>query len=305
MAHTSIRQIQIFEQVARYQSHTRASEELHMTQPAVSMQMKQMEENLGVSLFDRRGKKLSLTKTGEEMSKHCSYIVQAYNDMIEYVDEVKGGKSGQLSVSVASTANTFATHILSAFSKRHPQVAISLDITNRRKILYQLDHFEPDLVIMGEPPKGLSLNSEKFMPNPLVVIAPPDHPLADSAQISPEVLAKERFVVREKGSGTREAIERHFAKLGQKCGGTLELSDNEAIKYAVAAGFGLGVVSLHTIQLELKNLLLVTLDVEGFPIERNWHLVTRSEKAMTPVARAFREFMLQEAKKYTKLVEQR
>lgn len=299
MPHISLRQIRIFDAVARYKSHTRAAEKLHMTQPAVSMQMKQLEENLGISLFERQGKSLALSSPGYELREYSKNIIHSYNNMIDFAEKIKGCHTGHLTISVASTANHFATRILSAFSKKYPDVTISLDVTNRLNIIQQLENYEPDLVIMGEPPKGLRLSSERFMSNPLVIIAPPNHPLINSKKtLSVQDLKDEKFVVREKGSGTREAIERHFNEAGITCATQLEMSSNEAIKHAVSAGFGLGIVSLHTIELELKNKHLVTLNIEGFPLLRFWHLVTREGKAMSPVAEAFREILLEEPEQY-------
>jgi len=298
MLHISLRQIRIFDSVARYQSHTRAAEKMHMTQPAVSMQMKQLEQNLGISLFERHGKSLNLSSAGQDLRTYSKKVIHSFNNMLEFVDKIKGCESGHLVISVATTANHFTTRILSAFAKKHPDITISLDVTNRQKILQQLENYEPDLVIMGEPPKGLGLQSERFMPNPLVIIAPPDHPFAQRKNLKIKDLKNEKFVVREKGSGTREAIERHFDNSGVCCASTLEMSSNEAIKHSVSAGFGLGIVSLHTIELELNNKLLVTLDVEDFPLQRFWHLVTRTGKNMSPVAEAFRTFLLEEVQHY-------
>ncbi len=299
MPHISLRQIRIFDSVARYKSHTRAAEKLFMTQPAVSMQMKQLEENLGIGLFERQGRSLSLSASGKKLREYSNHIINAFDSMIDFADKVKGCHTGHLTLSVATTANHFTTRILSAFSKKYPDITISLDVTNRQSILQQLDNFEPDLVIMGEPPKGHGLLSEQFMANPLVIIAPPKHPLLKGKKpLTIKHLDGEKFVVREKGSGTRECIERHLKKSGICCATTLEMTSNEAIKHAVSAGFGLGIVSLHTIELELKNKHLAILDVAGFPLERHWHLVTRKGKAISPVAEAFRDFLLENAEQY-------
>ncbi len=299
MPHISLRQIRIFDSVARYKSHTRAAEKLYMTQPAVSMQMKQLEENLGIELFERQGRSLSLSHSGRKLREYSNHIINAFDSMIDFADKVKGCHTGHLTISVATTANHFTTRILSAFSEKYPDITISLDVTNRQSILRQLDNFEPDMVIMGEPPKGHGLLSEQFMANPLVIIAPPNHPLLTSKKpLTIKHLDGEKFVVREKGSGTRECIERHFKQSGICCATTLEMTSNEAIKHAVSAGFGLGIVSLHTIELELKNRHLSILDVAGFPLERHWHLVTRQGKAISPVAEAFRNFLLEKAEQY-------
>lgn len=298
MLKISLKQMRIFDAVARYENHTRAAEQLHMTQPAVSMQMKQMESSLNINLFERRGKSIALTREAHELRQYTSDIMQSCRRMEDHLEQLKGGQQGHLVISVTTTANHFTTRILSEFSKLYPQVQISLDVTNRQKILTQLDNYEPDQVIMGEPPKDLDLDSETFMENPLVVIAPSDHSLCAKNKVSISEVMQEKFVSRERGSGTREAIERHFKKSGLECTSGLEMSSNEAIKHAVAAGFGLGIVSLHTIALELQNDYLKVLDVEGFPILRHWYLVMRKRKIMSPVAQIFRKFLLDEAKKF-------
>lgn len=298
--HISMRQIRIFDAVSRYESHTRAAEKLHMTQPAVSMQMKQLERALDISLFEKHGKLLVLSAAGLALREYCQDIIQSYNNMLDHVEKFKGCQQGHLTIAVTSPANYFATRILSAFSRQFPDVTISLDVTNRQRILLQLDNYEPDVVIMGEPPKGRGLKSERLMPNPLMLIAPPDHPLKDKKNLTIQDLQDEEFVLREKGSGTRETIERHFAQCGVHCETKLEMSNNEAIKHAVSAGFGLGIVSLHTIRLELQDSLLIALNVEGFPLQRYWHVVTRSGKAISPIGEAFKGYLLDNAAYYVK-----
>jgi DNA-binding transcriptional LysR family regulator len=239
-----------------------------------------------------------LTSSGKSLCKYSNEIIQAYNNMVDFADDVKGCQQGHLTISVASTANYFASRIISAFSKCYPDITISMDVTNRQTILQQLQCYEPDLAVMGEPPEGVGLMSEELMPNPLVIIAPTDHPLKDKEKVTVADLQGEKFVVREKGSGTQKTIEKHFASTGLCCTTTLEMSSNEAIKQAVSAGFGLGVVSYHTIDLELKSQRLIILNVEGFPLQRYWHLVAHKEKAVSPVADAFKVFLRTEAKHY-------
>ena len=296
MHRITLRQIHIFETVARYQSHTKAASVIHMTQPAVSMQMKQLEESLGIKLIERHGKSITLTREAEALREYTGNIMQSYRALESYVDDLKGHEQGNLVISATTTANHFISRILSKFSRLHPNVNLSLDVTNRKTILAQLEHNEPDQVIMGEPPEGLDLDSETFMNNPLVIIAHPDHPLRDRKHISLKEVFKEKFVIREAGSGTRIAIERHLKKYDVKCESGLEMTSNEALKQAVAAGFGLGVVSRHTIGLELKSDFLCVLDVESFPILRHWHLVTRKGKPVSLIAAAFRNFLLEECK---------
>lgn len=300
----SLSQIRIFEAVAQYESYTRAAEKLFMTQPAVSMQIKQMEEESGLALFERQGKKMCLTPIGKEVLHYASRVLQAHNDMLGAMEELKGTKGGHLVVSVATTANYFVTRLLAEFSRLHEGINITLDVTNRHTLLDQLENHEPDMVIMGEPPRGYGLQSERLMENPLVMIAAPNHPFTTATQplLMADVMS-ERFVVREKGSGTRSAIERHVQKHGTSCKNTLEMRSNETIKHAVEAGLGLGIVSLHTIQPELAAGRLVVLNVEHFPIHRYWHIVMRKGKRLSPIAREFKRFVMAEAPKFVKSVQ--
>ena len=294
----TFRQLQVFEAVARHLSYTRAAEALHLTQPAVSMQIRQLEEAAGVALFAQHGKKISLTPAGEELRHYSRQIQQLLRDASDALEAHRTLQRGRLAVTVASTANHFAARLIGEFSKAHPGVTITLDVTNRERLLAQLENNEPDLVIMGEPPQGLDLTSERLMENPLVLVASPGHALAGRRRIPLAEVSREQFVVRESGSGTRNAIERFLQAHGLSLAGTLEMSSNEAIKHAVEAGLGLGIVSRHTIELELAAGRLVVLDVEGFPILRHWHIVTRRGKRLSPIARAFRDFLREKAPRY-------
>ncbi|EIJ33800.1 LysR family transcriptional regulator [Thiothrix nivea] len=296
--HLSLRQIRIFEAVAQYESYTRAAEKLHMTQPAISMQIKQLEESSGLALFERQGKRMCLTHTGRDLLHYASQVLQAYNDMLVAMEECKGIKGGHLIVSVATTANYFVTQLLAEFSRQHEGINVTLDVTNRHMLLDQLENHEPDMVIMGEPPKGYNLQSERLMDNPLVVIASPNHPFTHHKKLKLEEVMTERFIIREKGSGTRGAIERHIHRFNQVCTSTLEMRSNETIKHAVEAGLGLGIVSLHTIQPELKAGRLAVLNVEHFPIRRHWHIVMRKGKRLSPIAQEFKRFVMKEAPHY-------
>ena len=294
--HLTLRQLKVFEAVARLGSYTRAAEELHLTQPAVSMQIKQLEGNTGLPLFEQLGKKIYLTPAGEEMRHSCRVISQQLDEVDRVMAEMKGMKRGRLVIAVASTANYFAPRLLATFSQRYPEITISLDVTNREGLLGHLDVNDTDLVIMGRPPEELDLVAEPFTENPLVVIAAPNHPLVATEHIPLEWLQQETFVVREQGSGTRTAMERFFAEKGVRLSTGMEMSSNEAIKQAVQAGLGLGIVSVHTLQLELETRRLTVLDVESFPILRHWYVVYRRGKRLSPVAQAFMEFVLAEAR---------
>ncbi|HHM05668.1 MAG TPA: LysR family transcriptional regulator [Gammaproteobacteria bacterium] len=290
----TLRQLKVFEAVARNTSFTRAAEELHLTQPAVSMQVKQLEEHVGLALFEQLGKKIFLTSAGQEMYYYSRAIAQQLEEAERVLDEMKGVRGGRLAVAVASTANHFATRLLATFSRRYDNPTISLDVTNRKGLLRHLEANDIDMVIMGRPPRELDLAAESFTENPLVVIAPTDHPLAGSAQIPFDRLQNETFVIREPGSGTRVAMERFFREQGVALSTGMEMSSNEAIKQAVEAGLGLGIVSEHTLELELETHRLVILDVEHFPILRHWYVVHRKGKRLSPVAQVFKEFVLKE-----------
>lgn len=295
MLHLTLRQLKVFESVAKHRSFSRAAEELHLSQPAVSMQVKQLEESIGLPLFEQMGKKIFLTEAGQEMFHYSRAIAGQLEEMEEVLARMKGLDQGQLKITVVSTANYFAPQLLASFSQRHAGVTISLDVTNREVLLQQLANNETDMVIMGQPPEGRDLSAESFMENPLVVIASPGHALAGVKQIELKQLAGEPFMVREAGSGTRSAMERIFQEhdIAFKTG--MVMSTNEAIKQAVQAGMGLGIVSLHTVTLELETGRLAMLDVESFPIMRHWFVVHRQNKRLSPVAAGFKAFLLEEA----------
>ncbi len=291
----SLRQLRIFEAVARQLSYTRAAEELHLSQPAVSMQVRQLEDEVGLPLFEKLGKQISLTEAGRELYHYSRSINRALQEMEEVVEALKGVSRGRLSVAVASTVNYFAPRLLAAFHQRYPGISLKLDVTNREQLVRLLEANAVDMVLMGQPPEAVDVESEAFMENPLVVVAPPDHPLAGGPPVPLARLAEEVFVMREPGSGTRQAMERFFAEHGIAIRHGMQMTRNEAIKQAVRAGLGLSVVSLHTIELELATGKLVILDAEGFPLERQWFLVYRRGRRLSPAARAFREFVLEEA----------
>ena len=297
--HLTLRQLTLFESVARHLSYTRAAEELHLSQPAVSMQVRQLEDSAGLPLFEKLGKRLHLTEAGQEMFKYARRIGQELQELDDVMASLKGIQRGHLRLSVATTANSFATRILAAFSHRYEGTTYSLDVTNRKTLLDQLANNETDIVIMGKPPDDMDLVVQPFMENPLVVIAHPDHPLAEHQGTIPlTALQSENFVVRERQSGTRIAMERFFSERGMQLKTGIETTSNSAIKHAVEAGLGLGIVSIHTLDLELEAGALVVLDVEGFPILRHWHLVHRQGKRLPPIAQAFQEFLTGEEGHY-------
>lgn len=293
----SLRQLRIFEAVARQLSYTRAAEELHLSQPAVSMQVRQLEDEVALPLFEKLGKQISLTEAGRELYHYSRSINRALQEMEEVMESLKGVSRGRLSVAVASTVNYFAPKLLAAFHQRYPGINLKLDVTNREQLVRLLEANGVDMVLMGQGPEGVDVESEAFMDNPLVVVAPPEHPLVGEWGIGLKRLAQEVFVMREPGSGTRQAMERFFAKNRISIRHGMQMTRNEAIKQAVRAGLGLSVVSLHTLELELATGKLVILDVEGFPIQRQWHLVYRRGKRLSPAAQAFREFVLSDSQR--------
>ncbi|MGE5152779.1 MAG: LysR family transcriptional regulator [Bdellovibrio bacteriovorus] len=290
----SLRQLRVFEAVARLSNYTRAAEELHLSQPAVSMQVHQLEEAVGLPLFERLGKAIVLTEAGREIYQYSRSINRALQEMEEVVEALKGVNRGRLHVAVASTVNYFAPRLLAVFHQRYPGISPRLDVTNRESLVRLLDANGIDLALMGVPPETVDVEAEAFMDNPLVVIAPPEHPLAGERGIALGRLAQEVFVMRESGSGTRQSMERFFREAGLTIRHGMQMTRNEAVKQAVRSGLGLSVVSLHTIELELETRRLVILDVEGFPLTRQWYLVYRRGKRLSPAAAAFRDLVLRE-----------
>ena len=294
MLRLTLRQLEVFEAVAHHLSYSRASETLHLTQPAVSIQIKQLEEAVGIPLFEQLGKKIYLTEAGQELRRYSRNIVQQLEEAESVFEEMKGMQRGKLAISVASTAGYFMPFLLAQFSKRFPEVAITLNVSNREVLLQELAQNSMDFAIMGRPPDGHGLDFTSFLENPLVVIAPPDHPLVAEHDIPLTRIQQETFIARELGSGTRSATERFFAEKGIKLTTGTEMSKNESIKQAVQAGMGVSILSLNTVMLELEARRLAVLDVESFPIQRHWYLVHRSKKRLPGVALAFKEFILNE-----------
>jgi DNA-binding transcriptional LysR family regulator len=297
MLHLTLRQLQVFESAARHLNYSRAAEELYLSQPAVSMQIRQAEEAVGLPLFEQAGKKLHLTDAGRELLHYSRAISQQLQEMEAVFGEMKELERGHLDISVVSTANYFMPQLLAKFCQQHPKIQISLHVANRDAVLKQLEENSADLAIMGQPPQGVDMLAQQFMKNPLVVIAPPGHPLCKARHVRLEQLEQENFLLREQGSGTRSSMERFFAKHGVQFRAGMEMGTNEAIKQAVQAGMGLGVLSLHSAELELETGRLAVLKVEQFPIIRHWYIAHRKNKRLSGAAQAFQKFLLTEAEK--------
>ena len=297
MFHFTLRQLQVFEKVASHLNYSRAAEELYLSQPAVSMQIKQLEMHIGLPLFEQMGKKIFLTEAGRELFHYSRAITQQLAEMQTVFDEMKGLGKGRLALSVVNTANYITPQLLAKFCQHYPGINVILHVANRDAVLKQLADNSADLAIMGQPPGGMDISAESFLDNPLVVIAAPGHPLAKLKRVKFARLAEETFLSREQGSGTRSAMERIFAQHNIQPHISMEMETNEAIKQAVQAGMGLGILSLHSIELELETGRLAMLNVEHFPLLRHWFVAHRSNKRLSGAALAFKEFLLTEAEK--------
>jgi DNA-binding transcriptional LysR family regulator len=296
MLNLTLRQLRVLESTARHLSFSRAAEELHLTQPGVSTQLKNLEESLGMPLFEQMGRRIFLTEAGREVYNHARAILQQLTFLEQSVDLLRDTQQGKIKVSaVTGTASHIALQLIAKFSRTFPGVRVNLDVSNRKTVLNNLASNETDLAIMGQPPEGLGLAARPFMKNPLVVIAPPDHPLARQRGIPLSALEDQTFLVREPGSGTRLAMERFFAEHRVTFRPGMEVSSNEAVKCGVHAGMGLSVVPLQTIMPELETLRIRVLDVERFPIVRYLYVVHRESKHLSAAADAFKHTLLGES----------
>lgn len=294
MKNITLRQLKIFEAVARHLSFSRAAEELHLTQPAVSMQVQALEDQAGLPLTEQAGKKVRLTAAGEEVARQARRIAEQLREAGEALAALKGVEAGRLKIGVVSTAKYFAPSLLAEFRRRHPGVEIQLTVSNRGTVVRHLAENDIDLAIMGTPPSEFETVATVFAEHPLVFIAVPDHPLAGKRRIDPGQLANETLLFREPGSGTRGALERFLGEHQVNVGATMELGSNETIKQAVMAGLGISFISEHTIGLERTVGRLVKLNVVGTPVGRQWRLVYRTDKRLMPAATAFVDFMNKE-----------
>lgn len=296
MKQATLHQLQIFEAIAKHGSFTRAAEELFLTQPTISQQMKQLTKAIGVPLYEQIGKRIYLTDAGKAVLEVGRDISQRFNDLEMTLADIKGLKQGNLKLAAITTAKYFVPRILGTFRQRYPGINISLQIANRQQILDRLADNLDDLYFIGQPPDNLEINLRHFLDNPLVVIAPRNHPLAQEKLISLERLAEEPLIMRESGSGTRMAVEGFFAENRLKMRVEMEIGSNEAIKQAIVGGLGLSVLSRHSLALEGSQGPLVVLDVEGFPIQKHWYVIYPRNKKLSIVAQTFLDYLLTEGK---------
>ncbi|MBT8127293.1 MAG: LysR family transcriptional regulator [Gammaproteobacteria bacterium] len=289
----SLRQLQVFEAVARQLSYTRAAEELFLTQPTVSMQIKKLESDIGSPLTEQTGKQISLTSAGSALYQASRDILETLGRFEMQINDHKGLKTGQLRIAVVTTAKYFTPRLLGKFCQLYPGISVFLEVLNREHILERMNRNLDDLYLIGQPPVSSDLSFQPYLANPMVVVAPADHKFANRKSITLAELVKENFIVREHGSGTRVAVEDVFAEAGQNINIRMELGSNEAIKQGVAAGLGISVLSLHTIvRGDLDE--LTVLDVDGFPISWQWYVGHPKGKRLSVVARAFIDFMYEE-----------
>jgi DNA-binding transcriptional LysR family regulator len=291
----TFRQLRVFAEVAQQGSMARAAEALHLTPPAISMQIKELEAQVGLPLFDRQGRAVSLSTAGEYFLVHAKRMLAALKETDDAMARLKRVERGLLTIGMVSTAKYFVPHLLARFHEEHRGVDVRLRVLGNREQLVALMHSgEVDLSIMGRPPRELATRSESFAAHPLVFLAPPGHPLLQQPALQVSALAPYAFIVREHGSGTRSAMEAYFAEHRFEPRIAMEMSSNETIKQAVIAGMGLSFLSLHTVGLELRNGLLMRLDIEGTPVMRTWNVVHLGSKLLSPAAEAFRYFVIEQ-----------
>lgn len=294
MKNATLRQLKVFETVARHLSFSRAAEELHLTQPAVSTQVRQLELHVGLPLFEQLGKRIYLTPAGTEMLHYSRSIIQQFREAEDAMAQLKGISGGRLNVAVISAGDYFFPRLLAEFMNRHESVTLNLAVHNREELLHQLGGNLTDLAVMVRPPEGIDTIAEPFAPHPYVIVAAPNHPLVGQRRIPLAGLAEEAFVSREKGSDTWNSMQEGFAGRLSNLRIAMEIKSTETIKQAVIANMGIAFLSAHTVGLELQTGKLAVLDIEGFPVMLNWYVVHRKNKRLPPVALAFKQFLMEE-----------
>jgi len=294
MRSATLRQLRTFTEVARRLSFTAAAKTLHLTQPAVSMQVRQLELAAGLPLLEQFGRRVHLTDAGRELLRYAAGVSDLLREAEDAMKALQGVGGGELSIAVTSTAKYFAPRLLAEFRRSHPEARLRLAVSNREAVVRELTDNTVDLAIMGRPPRGLDTDAAPFAKHPIAIIAAPDHPLVGRKRLPLKRLAGETFIIRERGSGTRAAMEHVFGERGFKAGETLEMSSNETIKQAVMAGMGIAFLSMHTIGLELRAGRLALLAVSGLPVMREWYVIHRRGKRLSPAAQAFKSFLLEQ-----------
>jgi DNA-binding transcriptional LysR family regulator len=297
MKNATLRQLRVFESAARHLSLTRAAEELHLTAPAISIQVRLLEGHAGAPLFERAGRRLKLTQAGEEVLAHTRGILGHIRGAEEAIADLDSLGRGVLDVGVINAGDHFFPWLIAAFRREHPGIRIRIAVQNRDELLGRLAAHETDLAILSHPPSQQEFVCRAFAPHPHVLVAAPGHPLVGKRRIPLARVAAEPILVREPGSATRLAMEQAFAEAGVVPRIEMEIASNETIKQAVAAGLGVGFLSAHALRQELVIGTLAILDVQGFPVMRQWYVVHRSERRLPKVAQAFEQFLLKEGER--------
>lgn len=297
LRHASLRRLQVFEAVARLQSFSRAAAELHLTQPAVSMQVQQLEAEVGLPLYEPMGRRLDVTPAGREIVACARALALRLREAEEALAAMTGVGGGEIAISAVSTAKYHVPMVLAEFRRKHPGIRVRLSVSNREQVVRDLAENSVDLAIMGTPPRGLDTIAVPFARHPIAIIAAPGHPLARRKRLPLARLAGETFLIREPGSGTRGAMQRVFRERRFNPRETIEMSSNETIKQAVMAGMGVSFLSQHTVGLELAARRLAVLDVTGTPVMRHWYVIHRERKRLSPVAAAFKAFLIERGAK--------
>ena len=295
MRNLTLRQIRIFLSASKHMSFSRAAEELHITAPAVSLQIKEMEEDMGVSLFIRGNRKVELTSAGEYFLLYARRISSTLNEAGTMMERLRGTQISILKIGLVSTAKYFLPRMLAEFKKDYPNLRIRIEVRNRQQLVELLRDGEIDIAIMGQPPKEIDTRVEPFASHPHLFIASPLNPLAGKSNLPPEVLNKFEIISRETGSGTRFVMERYFAEHNLLPIVSMEMSSNETIKQAVIADLGISFVSLHTIGSEIANKQIAILDIQDTPVIRTWHVVALTKRNASQAAEGFRYFMLEKS----------
>jgi DNA-binding transcriptional LysR family regulator len=299
MKNATLRQLRVFAAAARHQSFGKAAEELHLTPPAVSMQIRELEEHVGLPLFDRSARQVALTVTGEYLLVYVRKVLATLKDAEDAIARFRGLETGRVSIGMVSTAKYFVPRLLAQFRQEHPAIEVKLAVGgNREQLVALLRANEVDLAIMGRPPRELATRAEPFAVHPHSVVAAPDHPLIRIGHAPASLLNNYEFIIRETGSGTRAAMEKFFADHRLQPRVAMEMASNETIKQAVMAGMGVSFLSLHTIGLERRTGLLAVPDIEGLPVLKRWYVVNNLSKTLSPAAEAFRYFILEEGERF-------
>jgi LysR family transcriptional regulator, low CO2-responsive transcriptional regulator len=294
----TLKQLRLLLAAARGGSFAAAAEACHVTPPAVTMQMRQLEDEAGLPLFERDGRHFALTAAGKELLACAEKIEAVLADCAAGIAQLKSLASGRVTVGVVSTAKYFAPQMLAAFARSHPGIDIELIIGNREDTIAAFKAGRLDVAVMGRPPEGVAVESALIGEHPQVLIAPPDHPLAKRHNIPPRALADETVLMREPGSGTRQIAERFLEKYRIKPHIGMEIGSNETIKQAVIAGLGIAFISAHTIASEIEDGRLKVLDVVGLPEIRQWFVVRPAAKRLMPAAGALRDFLVAEGRRF-------